>query len=59
MTNVQIYICNDKYVSIEMEIIFKYILIYHKCFSSHSPVHNVSKTIEVIMKLHMKTYLKG
>ncbi len=37
----------------------KYILFYNKCLSVHSAVHFncISKTIEVIMKLHIKIYL--
>ncbi len=42
-----------------IEITFNYILVYHKCLSVHSAVHfnHISKTIEVIMKLHIKMYL--
>ncbi len=40
-------------------MILKCILNYYKCLTVHSAVHviHISKTIEVIMKWHMKMYL--
>ncbi len=56
--------CNYEYneihdIQVSIEMALKYICVYYKCLSVHLVVHfnHISKTIEVIMKIHINMYL--
>ncbi len=46
-------------MQISIDIILNYISVYDKCWPVHSTINfnHISKTIEAIMKLHIKMYL--
>ncbi len=46
-------------MQISIDIILNYISVYQKCWPVHSTINfnHISKTIEAVMKLHIKMYL--
>ncbi len=47
-------------VHFSVEMAFKYILVYYKCWSLHLTKHfNQQKSTKIIMNLNMKSYITG
>ncbi len=60
VTIIYIAIFTMQCIHFSVEMAFKYILVYYKCWSLHLTKHfKQQKTIEVIMNLHMKSYFTG